>query len=91
MRHCDTYIHDLSQPLCLRFWVLVHALPASDMELLNRAGVNPSLFATTSTGETVRLVTASVLGDVGITRDLASEQYEDRVHLESLSNFREHP
>ncbi len=91
MRHCDSYIHDLSQPLCLRFWLLVHRLPAADGELLNRAGVNPTLFADTPTGKKVRLVMASRLGDVGITRDLASEQYEDRVHLESLSNFSEHP
>jgi hypothetical protein len=94
MRHCDSYIHDLSQPLCLRFWLLVHRLPAADMELLNRAGVNPDLFASTVQGRTVRLVMASRLGDVGITgalTDLTDDRYEQRVHLDLLCNFRDHP
>ncbi len=91
MRHCDSYIHDLSQPLCLRFWLLVHRLPAADGELLNRAGVNPDLFATAATNETVRLVWASRLGDVGITHSLVDDRADDRVPLESLSNFRERP
>ncbi len=91
MRHCDSYIHDLSQPLCLRFWLLVHRLPAADMELLNRAGVKPVLFASASTGEPVRLAWASRLGDVGITRSLGDDRADDRVPLEFLSNFRTHP
>lgn len=95
-RHCDDYIHDLNQPVCLRIWLLRQRVPAVDGMLMDSAGIKPKLFATwmKPDGEMihVRLVMASRFGDVGITTHLFVEQgYQHRVPLEHLSKFREKP
>jgi len=86
-RHCDDYIHDRRSPLCLRLWLLVHRLPASDHMLLHEAQIRPALYADHA-GRRVRVVMASRLGDVGITSRLDAELgYEARVRVAELSNF----
>lgn len=86
-RHCDDYIRDPTAQSCLRLFLLVHRLPAVDGALLSMHGVNPKLFADYK-GHRVRVVMASRLGDVGITRNLNAESgYETRVLLTELSNF----
>lgn len=86
-KHCDDYIHDPAAPPCLRFFLLVHRLPAVDGALLSMHGVKPKLFADHH-GHRVRVVMASRFGDVGITSNLDAESgYETRVPLSELSNF----
>ncbi len=86
MRHCDDYIHDYRAPHCLRFFLLINRLPAVDLDLCREFGVNPTLYATYK-DKRVRVVHASRLGVVGITSNLQSERYDDRVYLEELSDF----
>ncbi len=99
-KHCDDYIHDLSAPLPLRWWLLVNRMPAVDMLLANTAGVRPLLYANLvndaacgRAGDRVQVVMASRMGDVGITRYLEAAgpdgftPYETRVPLAELTNF----
>ncbi len=88
-RHCDEYIDDETQPAALRAW-LEHARSPAHGYL--RPKPWPVLFADwVDRGGTVQLVMASRFGDVGVTRDLSAdpEPYEDRVHLDLLTNFRD--
>jgi hypothetical protein len=90
-KHCDDYIHDFTAPHCLRFFLLVHRMPALDMALCREFGVKPELFATYR-GERVRVVVASRMGDVGITRQLNTEDgYQERVMIADLSDFGDAP
>ncbi len=86
MKHCDDYINDMFAPRCLRFFLLINRLPAVDLSLCREFGVHPTLYATYN-GKRVRVVHASRLGVVGITSNLHSEIYEDRVYIEELSDF----
>lgn len=93
-KHCDDYIHDLRAPDCLRFFLLVHRLPAVDGALLSMNGVKPRLFADykLDNGKRVRVVMASRFGDVGITSHLDAEVgYENRVSVDTLTNFGPEP
>ena len=89
--HCDDYIRDPFAPRCLRFFLLINRLPAADMLLCREHGVHPRLFATHE-GVRVRVVQASRLGDVGITRRLDAEDgYEQRVSVADLTDFGDAP
>lgn len=85
-KHCDEYIHDHSAPMPLRWFLFVNRLPAVEKLLCDEHGVRPTLYADRG-GQRVRVVMASRLGDVGITSKLDSDQYEERVPVEALSNF----
>ena len=89
-RHCHTYIRDKSQPMCLRKWLLYNRVPAIwKMRRWRKQWGIPTLFATYK-GEQYRVVMASRLGDVGITKNLnALFGYELRVYIEDLSDFKE--
>lgn len=90
-KHCDAYIQDFTAPRCLRFFLLVQRMPAIDAMLCRAVGVKPKLFATHE-GVRVRVVMASRIGDVGITRKLDAEDgYERRVMVSDLTNFGETP
>jgi hypothetical protein len=90
-KHCDDYIHDFTAPHCLRFFLLVNRMPAVDAMLCRAAGVLPKLFATYE-GARVRVVMASRLGDVGVTRRLDAEDgYEKRVMVADLTSFGDIP
>lgn len=90
-QHCDDYIHDFTAPHCLRFFLLVNRMPAVDAMLCHAAGVAPKLFATHK-GARVRIVMASRMGDVGITRRLDAEDgYEKRVMISALTDFGDAP
>lgn len=91
-RHCDDCIHDLSLPTCLRVWLLVHRLPATDGALLRQAGLWPRLYAD-HRGRRVRVTMASRFGDLGISLDLAREDgYEERgVAVDDLANVGAEP
>ena len=90
-KHCDDYIHDFSAPHCLRFFLLINRLPATDALLCRAAGIVPKLFATYE-GVRVRIVMASRLGDVGITRRHDAEDgYEKRVLVADLTNCGDTP
>lgn len=87
-KHCDDYIRDKSQPMCLRMFLLHNRIPAywRYKRWKDSWGI-PKLFATYK-GTRVRVVMASRFGDVGITRRLDSDSgYSDRVLVENLSNF----
>jgi len=87
MKHCDDYINDLRAPKQLRWFLFVERLPAVMRELCREFGVNPVLYADYD-GQRVRVVMASRIGDVGITKDLTAENgYETRVSVEALTNF----
>lgn len=97
-RHCDDYIHDHKQPLCLRIWLLRQRVPAGDGMLMEQAGIKPQLFATYQAEKTkthgrmrVRVTMASRFGDVGITTNLQAGGYAMRVPVEMLSDFGEKP
>lgn len=87
-KHCDSYIHDFNQPMCLRWFIFVNRVPAVDNLLMLANGVKePKLFADYK-GRRVRVTMASRMGDVGITYDLKPETgYEMRVPVSDLSNF----
>lgn len=90
-RHCDTYIHDSSQPKCLRWFLTINRMPAVGMHLAFEQVGEPKLFADWQ-GRTVKVMSASRLGDVGISTNLQlANGYESRVPLSELSNFREAP
>ena len=86
-KHCDDYINDHNYPICLRYYLLVNRLPATDKYVIVEAGHDPNLFADYE-GKRVRVVMASRFGDVGITYKLDNETgYSERVHVSDLSNF----
>lgn len=93
-KHCDDYIDDETQPECLRKFLAHGRAPAHGAGL----GPKPPLFATWKApdgvggrkGKTrrVRVVTASRMGDVGITTDLEAEYgYQWRVYVSDLKDF----
>jgi len=86
--HCDDFISDISQPECLRWFLLVNRLPAVDKWLvIEKSGGPPKLFARYQ-GEWYRAVMASRLGDIGLTKDLDAENgYSLRVKVSDLSDF----
>lgn len=90
-RHCDDYIKDKSQPMCLRKFLFVNRLPAvwKYSKWIGRGKPKPKLFADHE-GKRVRVVMASRMGDVGIAKELSSDRgYYKRVYIEQLSNFAE--
>ncbi len=90
-KHCDDYIGDFNAPDCLRWFLFVNRLPASERILFDKRGINPALYADLA-GRAVRVTMASCLGDVGITFNLHFETgYERRVPVRALTNFREEP
>jgi len=90
-KHCDDYISDLTQPKCLRLFLIVNRLPAVDRMLVEEAGFRPELYADHD-GRRVRVVMASRIGDVGISSNLESaDGYETRVAIEALANFHAAP
>lgn len=86
-RHCDDYIDDEAAPRPLRVFLERARSPAHGM--LSKEPY-PTLYADHD-GRRVRVTMASRLGDVGITEDLTSEQYQTRVIVASLTNFGEMP
>jgi len=90
--HCDDYIQDPSTPLCLRYFLLVHRLPAVDGQVIMDYKGSPECYATWKGTKRVRLVMASRFGDVGITPRLQGNNgYTARVSLDELSNFSDKP
>lgn len=90
-KHCDDYINDFKANKHLRWYLLVHRMPASDRALAEQMGVKPQLYADYQ-GKRVRVVMASRLGDVGITYNLKTEYgYSKRVLVEDLTNFSDTP
>lgn len=86
-KHCDEYIHDHQAPMCLRWFLYRHRVPAIDGLLMHQNGVNPKLFATYGDNR-VRVVMASRFGDVGITEHLEDENgYSVRVLVSDLKDF----
>lgn len=87
-RHCDDYIDDKSQPLCLRRFLRYSRWPAIYQFRAEGLGIKkPPLFADCG-GERYRVVMASRFGDVGITKNLEAESgYSRRVVVADLSNF----
>jgi len=87
-RHCDDYIDDESQPLCLRRFLRYSRWPAVYQFRAEGLGIKkPPLFADCG-GERYRVVMASRFGDVGITKNLEAESgYSRRVVVADLSNF----
>ncbi len=89
--HCDDAIQDPDYPLCLRYFLLVHRLPAIDGSVVIAYKGEPECYANYK-GRRVRLVMASRFGDVGITYELKAEHgYERRVLLTDLSDFGDKP
>ncbi len=89
--HCDDLIHEPTLPLCFRYWLLIHRLPAIDGTLITAYKGSPECYATWK-GQRVRLVMASRFGDVGITTQLHHENgYETRVSVDELSDFGDKP
>ena len=83
-RHCDEYIEDASAPEPLRVWLEFARSPAHGL-LLPRP--HPRLFADYG-DDRVRVTMASLMGDVGITRDFDAEVgYSERVGVHELTNF----
>lgn len=96
-KHCDEYIEDPSQPECLRKFLDRARSPGHGM--LSKEPY-PKLFATyrgkgwqgVNTGDRVRIVMASRMGDVGCTKNLNAESgYQLRTAIADLSDFSETP
>jgi len=87
-RHCDEFIDDETQPLCLRKFLRYCRWPAIYQFRAHRLGITkPRLFANYG-GKLVRVVMASRFGDVGITGDLEADSvYDLRVAVGDLINF----
>lgn len=84
MRHCDDYIEDEAAPEPLRAF-LSHARAPAHGALL--PDPQPALFARHE-GQPVRVVMASRLGDLGITRDMKGDgSYTKRVLVSDLTDF----
>lgn len=86
--HCDNVIGRLGAPNCLRWYLLINRLPASDKSLCGENGVeDPKLFAKYQ-GQWIRVVMSSRMGDLGITNDLDREYgYDRRVLYTKLTDF----
>lgn len=83
-RHCDDYIDDEAQPMCLRKFLDYARSPAHGSL---RDGPKPLLFARYH-ARLVRVTMASRLGDVGITTRMHQEYgYEKRVAVADLTDF----
>jgi hypothetical protein len=87
-KHCDDYVDDETQPLCLRRflrykrWPAIYQIKARAMKIKI-----PTLFANYQ-GKRIRVVMASRFGDVGITEDLEADHgYSIRVMVEELTDF----
>lgn len=86
--HCDDAIDDPTTHPALRVFLARARSPAHG---LLSAQPFPRLFAD-HLGVRVRVVMASRMGDVGITKDLGAEfGYEGRVFLNELANFADQP
>ena len=92
-KHCDYYIDDPTAPEVLRKFLERTRSPAHGM--LSKDPF-PKLFATyngpgwndVSTGDRVRVVMASRMGDVGLTKDFASDHgYSVRCAVSDLTDF----
>ncbi len=93
--HCDDYLDEpelrAKMPECLIVWLERARGPAHGYGKSHRGKPYPKLFADHK-GSRVRVVMASRLGDVGITKILGEEVcYQKRVPLEMLSNFSDSP
>ena len=89
--HCDYEIHKYENPLCLRYYLLVYRLPATDKNLIVERHGEPVCFADYE-GTRVRLKMASRFGDVGIGYNLITPHgYDKRVMVRDLSNFSDKP
>lgn len=85
--HCDDLIHMSDLPLCARYFLLVHRLPAMDGTIITAYHGSPVCYANYQ-GKRVRLTMASRFGDVGITDDLKADRgYKWRVPMGELSDF----
>jgi hypothetical protein len=96
-RHCDDYIDDESAPRVLRNFLERARSPGHGM---HHAEPFPVLFATyrgqawndIKPGDRIRVVMASRMGDVGITKNLAADHnYTVRCYVEALDDFAELP
>jgi len=98
-RHCDDYIDDETQPLCLRRFLRYHRWPAIYKIRAERLGVKePELYADfivwrkrNAKPVRVKVMMASRMGDIGISQNLRDEHYQQRLYVEDLSNFSERP
>jgi hypothetical protein len=96
-KHVDEFIDDESQPECLRKFLDRARSPAHGH--LSKEPY-PKLFATyqgegwrgVEKGDRVRVVMASRLGDVGVTKNLEAESgYQLRTSVDNLSEFSDRP
>lgn len=96
-KHCDEYIDDESQPAVLRQFLERARSPAHGM--MSKEPY-PKLFATYNgegfrgfeKGDRVRVMTASRLGDVGITKKFDAESgYTIRTSVDNLHEFADRP
>lgn len=86
--HCDDYAADPAGHPAARKYIDHARSPGHGMM---QPKPHPKLFATYD-GVRVRVVSASRLGDVGITSDLTAEYgYELRVFVDQLTDFGEEP
>lgn len=103
-RHCEDYIRDKTQPMCLRKFLLFKRIPAYWQydKWMKKGWPVPKLFATYKEPDgpggrkgkvrRVRVTMASRFGDVGINRDFEAEGgYFTRVAVEQLTEFSESP
>lgn len=97
MRHCDEYIDDPSAPACLRAFLQRARSPGHGH---SHPDPYPRLFATymgvdwngIAKGDRVRVVMASRMGDVGITKNHAALYgYTVRCYVSDLADFGESP
>lgn len=102
-KHCEEFINDKSQPMCLRKFLLYNRIPAywKYTKWKDSWGI-PKLFATLPASRGVggakkkarriRVNMASRFGDVGISYDISKESgYDSRVYIEQLTDFSENP
>lgn len=96
-KHCDDYIDDPTQPEVLRAYLKRARSPGHGH--LSKEPF-PKLFATYdgedwrgyTKGDRVRVVMASRMGDVGLTKDLSAEHgYDARVEVAWLKDFSDQP
>ena len=87
--HCDDAITDYELPDCIRYYLLINRLPATEKIPVVAMVGEPKCFATYK-NKRVRLVMASRMGDIGITEKLDTENgYDERVSIDELSDFTE--
>jgi hypothetical protein len=88
---CDEYAESFSGHPAARWFIFYNRLPATLRALMVQRCPEPVLYADHG-NERVRVVMASRLGDLGVTRNLNAETgYERRVMICELSNFSETP